>query len=260
MGIMSTTNGTQTVTTIVEYNDGTIDTTVNKIAVINPTGYSKVETQVNIAATATDTTTTTSSYSTGDYILDSTTGLFYEVIADSITGTLLTNITYFTQIDVRLNGSTTTVITLIEPALIVDTAEVDRVFEAFMTTEKATLDAFFEASEVPSELYSKVLASALNTTMQLAVSTVQQQPVLDGQVAKTDADTAFVGTQREELSNSVLFNNQIKALDAYSDAIGTMGAGSLVISEDMWTKYFDMIQELNDAGVIPANTTINKLT
>jgi len=259
MGIMSTTTGIQTIVTKVEYNDGTIDTSETRAAVVDPTGYSEVETQERIDATATDVTTTTSDYSDGDYILDSSTDLFYECIADSTTGALLTNATYFTEIDARLDGSITTTTTITAPASIVDTVEIDRVFEAFMATEKDTLDIYFEASEVPSELYSKVLASAISTTMQLAVQTVQQQPILDGQVAKTEADTGFVGTQELELGNSVIYNNKIKALDAYSDAIGTMGAGSLVISEDMWTKYFNMVQELNDAGTIPAGTTITKL-
>jgi hypothetical protein len=259
MGIMSTTDGIQTIVTKIEYNDSTIDTTETKTAVVNPTGYSKVETQVSIAATATDATITTSDYTTNDYVVDSSTNLFYDCILTSTTGLLLTDTTYFTEIDVRLNGSITTTTTTTEPALVVDTVEIDRVFEAFMATEKETLDIYFEASEISSELYSKVLAAAIGTTMQLAVQTAQQQPILDGQVAKTTADTKFVGKQALELGNSVIYNNQIKALDAYSDAIGTMGAGSLVISEDMWTKYFDMVQDLNDAGSVPVSTTITKL-
>jgi hypothetical protein len=259
MGIMSTTDGIQTVITKIEYSNGTIDTTETKTAVVNPTGYSEVETQIRIVATATDTTITTADYSVGDYILSSSTSLFYECILASTTGVLLTDVTYFTEIVAKLNGSITTTTTTIEPTSIVDTAEIGRVFETFMATEKDILDIYFEASEVSSELYSKVLASAIGTTIQLAVQAVQQQPILDGQVAKTEADTKFVGKQELELGNSVIFNNKIKALDAYSDAIGTMGAGSLVISADMWTKYFDMVQELNDAGTVPAGTTITKL-
>ena len=108
-------------------------------------------------------------------------------------------------------------------------------------------------------MYAKVFASLMQPTMQLATSTVQQQPVLDAQVAKTEADTSFVGTQETELSASVTFNNKIKALDSYSDMIGTMGAGSLVISEDMFTAFFNMVGALNgDMGANPADTVIIK--
>ena len=96
--------------------------------------------------------------------------------------------------------------------------------------------------------------------MQLATSTTQQQPVLDAQVAKTNADTAFVIEQDTQLAASVVFNNKIKALDSYSDMIGTMGAGSLSISTDMWTAFFNMVGDLNSSmGANPTSTTVSKL-
>lgn len=86
----------------------------------------------------------------------------------------------------------------------------------------------------------------------------KQGVLYDKQALKLIADTLFVEKQTLELGNSVLFNNNIKALDSYADMIGTMGAGGLVISSDMWSKFFAMVQSLNESGVAPANPTVVK--
>jgi hypothetical protein len=141
----------------------------------------------------------------------------------------------------------------------VSTIEIEALYDSLMAKHIAKLDAQFDAERINSDMYAKVFASLMQPTMQLATSTVQQQPVLDAQVAKTEADTSFVGTQETELSASVIFNNKIKALDSYSDMIGTMGAGSLVISEDMFTAFFNMVGALNgDMGANPVDTVITK--
>lgn len=142
----------------------------------------------------------------------------------------------------------------------VNTTEIDTVFTSMMGSVKNRLDVYYDETIIDSEVYAKVLAGIMQSTLQLATQTVQQQPVLDSQVDKTAADTAFVDTQKAELTASVGFNNKIKALDSYSDMIGTMGAGSLVVSSDMWSKYFSMVQDLNNAGSLPTNTVIDKLT
>ena len=142
----------------------------------------------------------------------------------------------------------------------VNTSEIMSVFDTMIAKIKEVLDAEYDAERLTSDLYAKALISSMQQTMQLATSTVQQQPVLEAQVTKTEADTAFVTTQDTELTNSVGFNNKIKALDAYGDMIGTMGAGSLNISTDMWTTFFSMVNDLNAAGTIPASTTVTKLT
>ena len=156
-------------------------------------------------------------------------------------------------------GDKTTITTIIEPYIEVDDVEITSLYDSLMTKHITRLDAQFDAERINSDMYAKVFASLMQPTMQLATSTVQQQPVLDAQVAKTEADTSFVGTQETELSASVIFNNKIKALDSYSDMIGTMGAGSLVISEDMFTAFFNMVGALNgDMGANPADTVIIK--
>ncbi len=141
----------------------------------------------------------------------------------------------------------------------VDQTGILALYDAVIDRHKVKLDAEFDSQRISSDLYSKALVSLLHQSMQLAVSTVQQQPMIEAQIAKTVADTSFVGTQETELSNSVIFNNKIKALDSYGDMIGTMGAGSLVISTDMWTSFFAMINDLNSSSGIPTSTTVTKL-
>ena len=142
----------------------------------------------------------------------------------------------------------------------VNTTEILAVYDLMIAKMKVTLDGEFDASRLNADLYAKALVSTMQQTMQLATQSVQQQPVLDAQVSKTEADTAFTETQDTELSNSVIFNNKIKALDSYGDMIGTMGAGSLVVSTDMWTAFFNMVGDLNSSmGTNPSNTVIDKL-
>ena len=110
----------------------------------------------------------------------------------------------------------------------------------------------------------KALDVASTTASRDANSTVdvinkgKQGLIYDQQVLKLIADTAFVQKQTLELGNSVIFNNNIKALDSYADMIGTMGAGGLVISSDMWSKFFAMVHALNENGAVPTSTTIVK--
>lgn len=141
----------------------------------------------------------------------------------------------------------------------VDTAATIALYNAFVAEHKSILDAEFDSQRLNSDFYGKALVSLLQSSMQLATTTVQQQPMIEAQIAKTNADTSFVGTQETELSASVLYNNKIKALDSYGDMIGTMGAGSLVISTEMWTSFFAMVNDLNSSSGIPATTTVTKL-
>ena len=142
----------------------------------------------------------------------------------------------------------------------VDMVETLNVYDQMVSKMKEVLDEEFDKNRLDSDMYAKALVTLMQQTMALATQTVQQQPVIDSQVAKTNADTSFVGTQETELSASVIYNNKIKALDAYGDMIGTMGAGSLTVSADMWTALFNMIGDLNSSmGTNPSNTTINKL-
>ena len=140
----------------------------------------------------------------------------------------------------------------------VATLEITTVFTGMMDAVQAKLDAFYTDDKLDAEMYSKVVASMMASTLQLATQTVQQQPVLDGQVLKTEKDTLFVEKQTLELGNSVGFNNKIKALTTYADTIGAIGQGGLVPTADMWRTLFLMINDLNSTATIPTDTTITK--
>jgi len=86
-----------------------------------------------------------------------------------------------------------------------------------------------------------------------------QKILIDNQVLKLQKDTAFVDEQRTQLGLSVTYNNKIKSLNSYGNMIGTMGAGGLVISSDMWSAFFNMVKGLNvDVSANPTDTTIIK--
>ena len=140
----------------------------------------------------------------------------------------------------------------------VNTTDIGTVFSSMMGNINTELTTLYTAKVIDAEIYAKVISSLTQSIMQLATQTVQQQPQVDATVEKLIADKLFTQTQEIELSNSVIFNNKIKALDSYADMIGTMGAGSLVISTNMWTTFFEMISGLNSDATIPSSTTISK--
>ena len=86
-----------------------------------------------------------------------------------------------------------------------------------------------------------------------------QKTLIDNQVLKIIKDTAMTDEQRKQLILSVTYNNKIKALNSYGNMIGTMGAGGLVISSDMWSTFFTMVKGLNtDISSNPSDTTVVK--
>ena len=86
-----------------------------------------------------------------------------------------------------------------------------------------------------------------------------QKTLIDNQVLKIIKDTAMTDEQRKQLILSVTYNNKIKALNSYGNMIGTMGAGGLVISSDMWSRFFTMVKGLNtDISSNPSDTTVVK--
>lgn len=125
------------------------------------------------------------------------------------------------------------------------------IYDGLQAKMLATLTTEYDANRLTGDVYGRVIASALQTAISSSIEMAKQEVLLDeqeallaAQIAKTNADKQFVDTQKAELVDSVEYNNKIKALDSYGDMIGTMGAGSLVISADMWTLYFNMIRDL----------------
>jgi len=133
-------------------------------------------------------------------------------------------------------------------------------------SEKARIDeqTLLMSKQVDTEI-KKALDIVSTTSVRDAQSAqdllnkTAQKLLINQQVAKLVADTSFVGEQETQLSLSVGYNNSIKALTAYGNMIGTMGAGGLVISSDMWSTFFNMIQGLSaNVSSNPNSTTVTK--
>ena len=124
-------------------------------------------------------------------------------------------------------------------------------YDALFVKIGGTLTAEYDANRLTGDIYGTVMAQAIQSTIQGAIEMAKQEVLLDeqeellqAQIAKTAADTSFTTTQQEELIASVGYNNKIKALDSMGDMIGTMGAGALVVDDNMWSFYFAMVREL----------------
>lgn len=124
-------------------------------------------------------------------------------------------------------------------------------YDSIMAKINTTLTTEYDADRVTGDKYAMIVAQSIQLALSSSIDMVKQETLLDEQeellqkqIAKLVADTTFVSTQTQELSDSVLYNNRIKAIDSMGDMIGTMGAGGLVISTDMWAFYFLMIREL----------------
>lgn len=123
----------------------------------------------------------------------------------------------------------------------------------------ATLTAEYDASRLTGDTYARVLAQAIPAVLQASLQTATQEHLIDEQEELLVAQKELAQEQKTQLIASVTYNNKIKALDSYGDMIGTMGAGSLVISTDMWTTLFEMINDLNSSASMPTSTTVSKL-
>jgi len=123
--------------------------------------------------------------------------------------------------------------------------EMARVFDAYTASMIASIEAAYSDTEMSPEMYAKTIASSLKGTLELVTTQVQTHPITEAQVVKSERDAEFVEAQEQALIESVYWNNRIKASETYAALIATMGAGGLVISEDMWNLLYDMLLDLN---------------
>ena len=86
---------------------------------------------------------------------------------------------------------------------------------------------------------------------------LEQTALLVTQKLKLQADTSYVETQEEKLIEQVEHNKLIKAMDSMSEMLGTVCAGGLVPSSDMWKVYFTLNKNLSTVE-LPNNTTVVK--
>ena len=92
-------------------------------------------------------------------------------------------------------------------------------------------------------------------------NTQKQGILLDGQASKLTADTALVGAQEDAITQQVIDNRKIKVFDTLGETYGTVGAGGLTVSADMWSKFFTLGADLaaTSGFTIPASTTVSKV-
>ena len=88
---------------------------------------------------------------------------------------------------------------------------------------------------------------------------VKQGVLLDKQATKLDADTGLVNTQAQAIEEQVIDNRRIKMIQVMGDTYGTVGAGGLTVSADMWTTFFTKLNDL-DTISIPASKAVTKVT
>lgn len=87
---------------------------------------------------------------------------------------------------------------------------------------------------------------------------VKQGTLLTKQATKLDADTSLVNTQAQAIEEQVIDNRRIKMIQVMGDTYGTVGAGGLTVSADMWTTFFTKLNDL-DTISIPASKAITKV-
>ncbi len=158
----------------------------------------------------------------------------------------------------------------------VDITQIGSVYDSLEAKIKATLDEQWNNGRLTGSDYAMALSQTLNNAMSLAVRTVQSQPMLDEQLQlaqdthaskvalsqnqadKVLADKQYVDEQKTQLTNSVIYNNKIKALNSLANTYGVFGSGGLTMSSDMWTVYFDIVNDLTGATA-PTSTTVSRV-
>lgn len=130
-------------------------------------------------------------------------------------------------------------------------------------------------AQIKSQLLSSMTISFTNSSMQTAISItdkeimsdcdydnkLKQGALLDQQILKLAEDTLLVSAQEDAITQQVVDNRKIKVIDAMGEAYGTVSAGGLTVSADMWTKWFNFINTLDPSiGAAPTSVAITKVT
>jgi len=96
----------------------------------------------------------------------------------------------------------------------VDTQSIEALYDSLEGKIKATLDKQWNEGRLTGSDYAQVLSSTLTEAMQLAVKTVQNQPVVDAQIAESNAKIAEINAQisligsQKQLEDSKLITEQ----------------------------------------------------
>lgn len=87
----------------------------------------------------------------------------------------------------------------------------------------------------------------------------KQGTLIDGQVSKINEDKLYVIAQKTSMLEQVGHNKIIKAMDSMADMIGTLGAGGLKPSSEMFKIYFTLNKNLTTID-LPTNYDVTKAT
>lgn len=86
----------------------------------------------------------------------------------------------------------------------------------------------------------------------------KQGNLIDEQVAKINEDKLYVIAQKTSMIEQVEHNKSIKAMDSMADMIGTLGAGGLKPSSEMFKVYFTLNKKLTTVE-LPTNYDVTKV-
>jgi len=127
-------------------------------------------------------------------------------------------------------------------------------------------------AQLQAQLLSNMTISFTNSAMQTAITVtdkeimadtqydnaLKQGILLDKQSLKLDADKALVEAQEDAITQQVIDNRKIKVFDTLGETYGTVGAGGLTVSSEMWTTFFALGADLSDFTA-PTTTTVTKV-
>jgi len=127
-------------------------------------------------------------------------------------------------------------------------------------------------AQLQAQLLSNMTVSFTNSAMQTAITVtdkeimsdvqyenaLKQGQLLDKQVIKLDADTSLVTAQENAITQQVIDNRKIKVFDTLGETYGTVGAGGLTVSANMWATFFSLGADLADI-TSPTSTTVTKV-
>lgn len=112
--------------------------------------------------------------------------------------------------------------------------------------------------EQKNEMKESVLDRQQKRPVEVANLT-KQGALIDGQVSKINEDKLYVIAQKTSMLEQVGHNKIIKAMDSMADMIGTLGAGGLIPSSEMFKIYFTLNKNLTTVD-LPTNYNVTKAT
>jgi len=96
----------------------------------------------------------------------------------------------------------------------VDIQGIEALYDSLEAKIKATLDEQWNEGRLTGSDYAQVLSSTLTETMQLAVKTVQNQPIVDAQIAESNAKISLLGSQKAKTDSDKAIAEEQSGRDA----------------------------------------------